>query len=691
MKVSINELKNKVIVNETNNTVKVQIGGIQGPKGDDGDGITTINDLTELEQFIEIGEDGIDINIVSTGDTHTINIPTAFATRRGALSPEDWTVFYNKQDALGFVPENVANKATTFATINDTLYPSIKAVDDQLDLKVDKETGKGLSSNDYTNTEKTKLAGIEDGATQNETDAYLLDRTNHTGTQAISTIVGLQTALDNKADELDLQNHIDDLNNPHATTKAQVGLSNVDNTSDLSKPISTATQTALDGKVDKINITAGSLGSASKTPSIAYNTQGQITSASEQNIQIAQSQVNNLTTDLAGKEPTITAGTTSQYWRGDKTFQTLDTSAVAENTNLYFTEDRTRNTDLVGLSITGGSISSSDTILDAFGKVQNQINGVLGGAIYQGVWDATTNSPTLTSSVGTAGYYYIVNVAGSTNLDGITDWKIGDWAIFDGTAWQKVDNTDSVSSVNGQVGAVSLTTANISDSTDKRYVSDAQLVVLGNTSNTNTGDQTDATLPFTDIITNNASTLQHGFLPKLSGASSDYLNGQGNWAIPSGIVSTYTSVSFTAQTSVVVNHGFGVNPNVDIILSDGSVCIAPIQHTSVNSFTITFPTAQTGKAIASVGSPQNAGYVGVNSNYTTLPDDNIIQALTAGITITLEDATGKSGLFKTIKNASTGDITLLPLVGLLDIYASITLSTTESITFFSDGLIWRIS
>jgi hypothetical protein len=73
---------------------------------------------------------------------------------------------------------------------------------------------------------------------------------------------------------------------------------------------------------------------------------------------------------------------------------------------------------------------------------------VLGALNYQGTWDASTNTPTLTSSVGTKGYYYVVNVAGSTNLNGITDWKIGDWAVYNGTIWQKVDNTDAVTSVN---------------------------------------------------------------------------------------------------------------------------------------------------------------------------------------------------------------------------------------------------
>jgi hypothetical protein len=54
-----------------------------------------------------------------------------------------------------------------------------------------------------------------------------------------------------------------------------------------------------------------------------------------------------------------------------------------------------------------------------------------------------------------------VSVAGSTNLDGITDWLVGDWAIFNGTVWQKIDQTNLVSSVNGQVGVVSIAYADL--------------------------------------------------------------------------------------------------------------------------------------------------------------------------------------------------------------------------------------
>lgn len=63
------------------------------------------------------------------------------------------------------------------------------------------------------------------------------------------------------------------------------------------------------------------------------------------------------------------------------------------------------------------------------------------GLNYVGTWNASTNVPLLTSGTGTQGDYYIVNIAGTTNLDGITDWSVGDWAIFNGTTWQKIDNS----------------------------------------------------------------------------------------------------------------------------------------------------------------------------------------------------------------------------------------------------------
>jgi len=92
---------------------------------------------------------------------------------------------------------------------------------------------------------------------------------------------------------------------------------------------------------------------------------------------------------------------------------------------------------------------------DAYDETKQAIRFIASGTlVLQGGWDATTNTPALASGVGIEGYYYVVAVDGSTNLDGVTDWKVGDWAIFGGGVWFKADHTDQVSSVHGRVGAV---------------------------------------------------------------------------------------------------------------------------------------------------------------------------------------------------------------------------------------------
>jgi hypothetical protein len=124
------------------------------------------------------------------------------------------------------------------------------------------------------------------------------------------------------------------------------------------------------------------------------------------------------------------------------------------------------NTDITGLgtaSTKNAGSANGVATLDAGGKVpvSELPAAVLGALSYQGTWNASTNSPTLTSSVGTKGYYYVVSVAGSTDLNGITDWLVGDWAVFNGSVWQKIDNTETVTSVNGQTGAVVLTASSV--------------------------------------------------------------------------------------------------------------------------------------------------------------------------------------------------------------------------------------
>ena len=76
----------------------------------------------------------------------------------------------------------------------------------------------------------------------------------------------------------------------------------------------------------------------------------------------------------------------------------------------------------------------------------------LGVSKYLGTWDALTNTPTLLDSVGQKGDYYIVSVAGTTNLNGISEWQPEDWVIYSGTAWQKLDHSEIVEVVNSTEG-----------------------------------------------------------------------------------------------------------------------------------------------------------------------------------------------------------------------------------------------
>lgn len=105
--------------------------------------------------------------------------------------------------------------------------------------------------------------------------------------------------------------------------------------------------------------------------------------------------------------------------------------------------------------------------LDGGGHVPlSELPASIQGAMqYEGVWDASANSPALASGVGTKGFFYKVSVAGNTSLDGNSNWHIGDLAIFDGSVWDKVDNYEAVTSVAGRTGAVTLAESDIASLT----------------------------------------------------------------------------------------------------------------------------------------------------------------------------------------------------------------------------------
>ena len=160
---------------------------------------------------------------------------------------------------------------------------------------------------------------------------------------------------------------------------------------------------------------------------------------------------------------------------GIPTWRYLDPSAVGLS--------NVTNVAQVPLSYMGAA--SGVATLDSGGKIpSSQLpSSILGAMIYQSGWNANTNSPTIpAASAANKGWYWIVTVAGNTSEGGITDWKVGDWLVSDGVTFDKVDNTDAISTWNGRTGAVvptsgDYTAAQVTNAWDKT----ATTILLGQT------------------------------------------------------------------------------------------------------------------------------------------------------------------------------------------------------------------
>jgi hypothetical protein len=109
--------------------------------------------------------------------------------------------------------------------------------------------------------------------------------------------------------------------------KGDVGLGNVDNTADADKPVSTATQTALNAKQDTL-VSGTNIKTVNSTSLLGSGNIEISSSVAWGGITGTLSTQTDLQSALDAKEPTISAGTTGQYYRGDKSFQTLDKAAV---------------------------------------------------------------------------------------------------------------------------------------------------------------------------------------------------------------------------------------------------------------------------------------------------------------------------------------------------------------------------
>jgi hypothetical protein len=345
--------------------------------------------------------------------------------------------------------------------------------------------------------------------------------------------------------------------------------------------------------------------------------------------------------------------------------------------------------------ITNGG-GTSQYVLDTLASLQTQINNLIpsqtgnsgkflttngtstswasvaGGLSYQGTWNASTNTPTLASSTGTNGYYYIVSTAGSTNLNGITDWQVGDWLLFNGSVWQKIDQTNLVTSVNSQTGAVTLTYTDVNaigsiTSTDGSVtvsttsgVADLSVAVAASTTNVIAAvrNTTGATLTKGTVVYITGATGQISTVSKaiatgdstsaqtLGVMSANLANNSNGYVTIIGLVTGMDTSAYTdGQQLYLSPTTAGTYTATKPYAPNHLVYVAIVEHAHPTQGKL-FVKVQNGYELdelhnVSAQSPSNGQTIVYNSS-TSLWEKNTV-SLTAGVNGTLPIANGGTG------------------------------------------------
>lgn len=256
----------------------------------------------------------------------------------------------------------------------------------------------------------------------------------------------------------------------------------------------------------------------------------------------------------------------------------LKSSKATQSTNLTGTNDTTYVTPLANTVKENTNRKSSSYTVSSTTTYPNTKALVDGLATKQNSLGFTPENVANkeNTTLDTSSTKYPTNNLVKTNIDA----KVTANAAITGDTKTKI-TYDSKGLVTSGADA---TTADIADSLNKRYVTDAQLTVIGNTSGTNTGDQTlsglggvpttrsitvngtsadlsadrtftvtDANLSTSDITDNNVSTTKHGFAPKLPNNTTQFLRGDGTYASPTVSVSVQTVTSAATVTPTTDN------------------------------------------------------------------------------------------------------------------------------------------
>jgi hypothetical protein len=453
-----------------------------------------ILNLGDAQDFA-IGTNGIDVNIVSAGNTHTFNFPDASIANRGLITPNTQTIGGNKtfnNDITAARIIRAGGLAAQFLKADGSVDNNIYLTENQPIIVTATGDATGVSTSSRTAPVlPLTLATVNSAVGTYGTNIVVPSITvNNKGlvTNVIANPIPTATAItsglltvgdwnifNNKQNaiplgsaaqyfrgDLTLSNFQTDVRNQLSAgtnityVNGNIGLTNNSvtlNTLPLtlggSQTFATGT-TGVDfnissaGSVHTFNIPTASVfarGLINSTDytnfNAAYNNRiASLTTTGTSGAATLSGNVLNIPnysiTGLGG-ENAIIPGTTLQYWRGDKTWQTLNSSVVPEGTNFYYTDTRSRN----ALSITTSGSNGAATYNSALGVFNipaytlNGLGGVPSSRLINGL-DLSADRTFSTSDIAEGSRQYFTSTRARTSIS-LTTVGTGGLSTYDNT------------------------------------------------------------------------------------------------------------------------------------------------------------------------------------------------------------------------------------------------------------------
>ncbi|WP_131813764.1 beta strand repeat-containing protein [Mycolicibacter kumamotonensis] len=402
---------------------------------------------------------GAEVNVqpdwnAASGDAQILNKPT-LGTASSHAATDFATATQGDKADTAIQAADLATVATTGAYSDLSGVPDIPAALTDLDTTV---------SGAQLNALKTKVDGIAAGAEANVQadwdattgDAAILNKptlgsaaSHNVGEFATATQGALADSAVQPADLADV-----------ATSGAYGDLSGTPTLGTAAATNSTAYATAAQGALADSAVQPGDLSTVATSGDYAdlLNTPALPTALTDLDTTVTGTQLNalyswqqSITATASEINALHGAGVTKTELGYLDATSSIQTQLDGKQAALGYTPE-----DAANKGAAGGYAS-----LDSGGKVPaSQLPATV--MEYQGVWNASTNTPTLADGIGNIGDVYRVSVAGTQDLgSGDIEFGVGDWVTYSGSVWEVSGGSDAVSSVAGRTGDVVLTKSDV--------------------------------------------------------------------------------------------------------------------------------------------------------------------------------------------------------------------------------------